>query len=81
MPVLRCNRNDCSGSWLCEKADVLRRRRMVFSSDRCPFLLAQGSPLGLTDREVQKSRKFSGSYTSSARLTSCLLCYYVSSRG
>src|SRR5262245_36740403 len=32
------------GSWLCENADVLRRRRIVFSSVRCSFLLARSSP-------------------------------------
>src|SRR5262245_7204262 len=30
------------GSWLCENADVLRRRRIAFSSARCSFLLARG---------------------------------------
>src|SRR5262245_48008820 len=30
------------GSWLCENADVLRRRRMAFSSIGCSFLLARG---------------------------------------
>jgi hypothetical protein len=34
-----------SGSWLCEKADVLRRRRIAFSSVTSPRLLARGSPL------------------------------------
>src|SRR5215468_7003116 len=31
-----------NGSWLCENADVLRRRRMAFSSIGCSFLLARG---------------------------------------
>src|SRR5215510_8570406 len=30
------------GSWPCENARVLRRRRMAFSSVRCSFLLARG---------------------------------------
>src|SRR5262249_43884412 len=34
-----------NGSWLCENADVLRHRRMAFSSVKCSFLLARGSPL------------------------------------
>src|SRR5262249_50936546 len=47
-PLARCNeRTDAIclfRSWLCKNADVLRRRRMVFSSVRCSFLLARSSP-------------------------------------
>src|SRR5262245_39269132 len=36
--------------------------------------------LAPSDAEAQKSRKLRGSHTSGARLTSCLSCYYESSR-
>jgi hypothetical protein len=44
--LMHCNTSVRNGSWLCENADVLRRRRIAFSSARCFFLLARGSPLG-----------------------------------
>src|SRR5262249_21144327 len=48
-PIVECkNAGECDvgcGSWLCENADVLRRRRMAFSRLRCSNLLARGSPL------------------------------------
>jgi hypothetical protein len=40
-----------SGSaWPCENADLLRRRRMAFSSIKCSFLLARGPPLAAYSR-------------------------------
>src|SRR5262249_59712817 len=51
----------CCGSWVCENGDVLRRRRIVFSSARCSFLLARGSPLGThrcSDAEISKPPRF-----------------------
>ena len=53
-PIIRC------GSWLCENAGVLRRRRMLFSSAGCLGLLARGS--SYTHRwagvEIPQTRRF-----------------------
>jgi hypothetical protein len=57
-----------SGSWLCEKADVLRRRRIAFSSVTSPRLLARGPLSTLIDAEAQKRRKRRGFYASGARV-------------
>ena len=50
-----------SGSWLRENAGMLRRRRMVFSSVRCSFLLVRGSPLSAHrcgGAEISKTPRF-----------------------
>jgi hypothetical protein len=49
------------GSWLCENAGVLRRRRMRFSNARCLRILARG-PRYVTHRcsaaEISQTRRF-----------------------
>src|SRR5262249_60011362 len=66
-----------SGSWLCENADVLRRRRITFSSARCSFLLARGSPLGThrcSDAEISKTPRFLHFWRAARDLPFVLLC-------
>src|SRR5215510_10786654 len=67
----------CCGSWLCENADVLRRRRITFSSARCSFLLARGSPLGThrcSDAQISKTLRFLHFWRAAHDLPFVLLC-------
>ena len=56
-----------NGSWPCDNAGVLRRRRIAFSSVRCSFLSREARLLARGDAEALKSRKLRGSYSSGAR--------------
>src|SRR5262245_13700973 len=75
--LLHCDCDFRSGSWLCENADVLRRRRIAFSSARCSFLLARGSSLGAhrcSDAEISKTPRFLHFCRAALDLSFVLLC-------
>src|SRR5215510_14145408 len=72
---LRCD--DSFGSWPCENAGVLRRRRMAFSNSDVLSFSREAHLFAPSDAEAQKSRKLRGSYFSGARdsrLARVLLC-------
>jgi len=73
----RIGGEDCFGSWLCENAVVLRRRRIAFSSTRPSFLLARGSSLGAQwcrGAEISKTQWFPHFWCAAHVLPFVLLC-------
>src|SRR5262249_32019593 len=78
MNGLRSAQADVScGSWPCEKADVLRRRRIAFSSVARPFLLARGrlaTPIDAGAQTTSKVRRFLCFQCAGHSLPLMLLC-------
>jgi hypothetical protein len=75
--LLHCDCEFRSGSWLCENADVLRRRRMAFSSARYSSLLARGSPLTAhwcTGADISQTPWFPHFWNAARVLPFMLLC-------